>query len=322
MRPQTRGQRAGKGAACEKPFEEERTARERTGERSHSFKNPNPRIEEMINVINELKQARKIANEQLQKNQAEREALKKELEELNTEKTHLEEILSMKQEILNIHQQLDKEQENKIQRQQAMSQDCIKRIRDLNSKIQEEKLRRRKQRMEFEQQLEELIEQHKALWELHRPEMLAQEIKSLASTKEQLLKQENLIQEKLDAIEKLLPGLLHPKTRAKASAVDSVDAFLRSEEAAAAMHQFEEENKKAMQFLEAACQHYHQLQQKYHALKTELEAACPSGNRGTKGSITDTAAEPVVEPPRAWKKEPNIDCSPGKYPTEQASVLS
>ncbi|XP_068964259.1 synaptonemal complex central element protein 1-like isoform X3 [Petaurus breviceps papuanus] len=311
MRPQTRGQRAGKGAACEKPFEEERTARERTGERSHSFskagqsfgvqgsrsENPNPRIEEMINVINELKQ-------------------------VNTEKTHLEEILSMKQEILNIHQQLDKEQENKIQRQQAMSQDCIKRIRDLNSKIQEEKLRRRKQRMEFEQQLEELIEQHKALWELHRPEMLAQEIKSLASTKEQLLKQENLIQEKLDAIEKLLPGLLHPKTRAKASAVDSVDAFLRSEEAAAAMHQFEEENKKAMQFLEAACQHYHQLQQKYHALKTELEAACPSGNRGTKGSITDTAAEPVVEPPRAWKKEPNIDCSPGKYPTEQASVLS
>ncbi|XP_036595903.1 synaptonemal complex central element protein 1-like [Trichosurus vulpecula] len=289
--------------------------------------NHNPRTEEMVSVIIELQQAHKIANEQLQKSQAEREALKKELDKLNTEKTHLEEILSMKQETLNTLQQHYKEQENKIQRQQAMSQDCIQRITDLNSKIQEEKLRRRKQRMEFEQQLEELIEKHKALWELHTPETLAQEINSMASSKEQLLKEENLIQEKLDAIEKQLLGLPHPRARAQALAVNSVGAFLRSEEAAAAMHLFEEENKKAMQFLEAASQHYHQLQQSLDKLKMELEAGGQGDIRGPKGSIAEAAAEgalaePVVEPPKAWEKEPNIDSSTGKHPTGQASASS
>nr|XP_020832159.1 uncharacterized protein LOC110201039 [Phascolarctos cinereus] len=192
---------------------------------------------------------------------------------------------------LNLLQQHFKEEENKFQRQQAMSQDCIQRITDLNSKIQEEKLRRRKQRMEFEQQLEELMEKHKALWELHTPEMLAQEINSTASSKEQLLQEEKLIQEKLDGMEKRLPVLPHPKARAEALAVNSVDTFLCSEEAAAAMHLFEEENKKAMQFLEAASQHYHQLQQQYCRLKMELEAGGQSDIRESKGSITEAAAE-------------------------------
>ncbi|XP_078004024.1 synaptonemal complex central element protein 1-like [Phascolarctos cinereus] len=234
--------------------------------------------------------AYRTANEELQKSQAEREALKKELDEFKF-LTPLEEILSMKQKTLNLLQQHFKEEENKFQRQQAMSQDCIQRITDLNSKIQEEKLRRRKQRMEFEQQLEELMEKHKALWELHTPEMLAQEINSTASSKEQLLQEEKLIQEKLDGMEKRLPVLPHPKARAEALAVNSVDTFLCSEEAAAAMHLFEEENKKAMQFLEAASQHYHQLQQQYCRLKMELEAGGQSDIRESKGSITEAAAE-------------------------------
>ncbi|XP_027696981.1 synaptonemal complex central element protein 1-like isoform X2 [Vombatus ursinus] len=246
----------------------------------------NPRTEEMMNVINELQRAHKTANEELRKSQAEREALKKELDELNTEKTHLEDILSMKQETLKLLQQRCNEEENKIQSLQAMSQDCIRKIADLNSKIQEEKLRRRKQRLDFEEQLEELMGKHK-----DTPETLAQEINSTASSKEQLLLEEKLIQEKLDAMEKQLPGLPHPKAKAEALAVHSVDTFLRSEEAAAAMHLFEEENKKAMQFLEAASQHYHQLQQKYYRLKMELEAGGQRDIRGSKGSNIETAAE-------------------------------
>ncbi|XP_072481918.1 synaptonemal complex central element protein 1-like isoform X2 [Notamacropus eugenii] len=295
--------------------------------------NHNPRTEEMISVINELQQAHKIANEQLRKSQAEMEALKKELDELNMEKADLEEILSMKQDTLDILQQHYKEQENKIQRQQAVWQDSIGRVTHLNSKIQEEKRRRRKQRMEFELQLEELIEKHKALWRLHTPELLAQEINSTASSKEQLLKEEKLILEKLDAIERQVTGQLHSK--AEAMAVDSVAAFLCSEEAAAAMHLFEEENKKAVQFLEVASQHYQLLQHKYHRLKMELEAGGQGGITGPRGSPTAGAsevvsgvvaegalAEPVVEPPTAWEKELNIDHSPGKHPTGQASVLS
>ncbi|XP_043830880.1 synaptonemal complex central element protein 1-like [Dromiciops gliroides] len=254
--------------------------------------NCNPRIEEMTNIINELQKAHKIANEELRESQAEREVLKKELDELNMEKTHLEEILSMKQETLHILQQHYGEEESRVLRQQAMSQDCICRMTDLNSKIQEEKLRRRKQRVEFEQQLEELMEKHKALWELHTPERLSQEINNMAGSKDQLLEEGRLIQENLDAIEKQLAGLPYAKARAASlTGDDSEIAFLCSEEAAAAMHLFEEENKKATQFLEAASEHYQELQQKYHRLKMELEAGGQGDIRGPKRSIIEAAAE-------------------------------
>ncbi|XP_074056580.1 synaptonemal complex central element protein 1-like [Macrotis lagotis] len=293
--------------------------------------NHSPKVEKMINIIKELQQAQKISDEELRKRQAEKETLKKELDELHVEETHLKEILSMKQETLYVLQQHYREQEKKRLRQRAISQDCIRRIEDLNSHIEEEKLRRRKQRMEFGQHLEELMEKHKALWELHTPERLTQEINNMASSKEQLLKEEMLILEKLESIEKQLAGLPHPQARTEALAADSESSFLCSEEATVATYLFEEENKKALQYLEAAFQHYHQLQLKYHRLKMELEAGGqePKGNimeatdEGASGVVTEGAlGEPVEQPPWAWKKEQNIDLSPEKHPTGQASFSS
>ncbi|XP_044539102.1 synaptonemal complex central element protein 1-like [Gracilinanus agilis] len=262
-----------------------------------------------------------MAKEELWKIEAEKEALKKELDELNSEETRLEELLKSKQESLRILQQHNGEKENEILRKQARAQDSIQKITELNSKIQEDKVKRKKLRMEFEQQLEELMEQHKTLWESHTAERLSQEIHNMASTKEQLLKEERLVQEKLEAIEKELARLPQAKqVRAEALDLNSVSAFLCSEEAAAALYLFEEENKSAKQLLEASLRQYNQMWQKYHRLKVELEAVGHSGIGGLKGSVTEAAAEgapgePVVEPPGAWEKEQNRDLSPGEKAT-------
>ncbi|XP_016282305.2 synaptonemal complex central element protein 1 isoform X3 [Monodelphis domestica] len=250
-----------------------------------------PRTDEVIKAIHQLLQAHKIAKEELWEIEAKKEALKKELDELTSEETHLEELLKSKQESLRILQQHNREKESKMLR------------------------------MEFEQQLEELMEQHKTLWELHTPERLSQEINTMASTKEQLLKEERLVREKLEAIEKELARLPQDKqVRAKALDLNSVNAFLCSEEAATALYLFEEENKRAKWLLEASLGQYNELWQKYHRLKMELEAVGQSVIRGPKGSVPEAAAEgapgePVVEPPGAWEKEQNMDLSPGEKAT-------
>ncbi|XP_056665197.1 synaptonemal complex central element protein 1 isoform X2 [Monodelphis domestica] len=240
---------------------------------------------------------------------------------ITSEETHLEELLKSKQESLRILQQHNREKESKMLRKQAMAQDSLQKITELNSKIQEDKVKKKKLRMEFEQQLEELMEQHKTLWELHTPERLSQEINTMASTKEQLLKEERLVREKLEAIEKELARLPQDKqVRAKALDLNSVNAFLCSEEAATALYLFEEENKRAKWLLEASLGQYNELWQKYHRLKMELEAVGQSVIRGPKGSVPEAAAEgapgePVVEPPGAWEKEQNMDLSPGEKAT-------
>uniref|UniRef100_A0A5F8H3H5 Uncharacterized protein n=1 Tax=Monodelphis domestica TaxID=13616 RepID=A0A5F8H3H5_MONDO len=126
-----------------------------------------PRTDEVIKAIHQLLQAHKIAKEELWEIEAKKEALKKELDELTSEETHLEELLKSKQESLRILQQHNREKESKMLRKQAMAQDSLQKITELNSKIQEDKVKKKKLRMEFEQQLEELMEQHKTLWELH-----------------------------------------------------------------------------------------------------------------------------------------------------------
>ncbi|XP_017724150.1 PREDICTED: synaptonemal complex central element protein 1-like isoform X2 [Rhinopithecus bieti] len=75
-----------------------------------------PQIENLINRINELQQAKKKSSEELRETHTLWETLHRELDSLNGEKVHLEEVLSKKQEALRILQMHCQEKESEAQR--------------------------------------------------------------------------------------------------------------------------------------------------------------------------------------------------------------
>ncbi|XP_049646420.1 synaptonemal complex central element protein 1 [Suncus etruscus] len=233
-----------------------------------------PRVEVLINQINEVHQAKKKTNEELGEARTVWETLQKELDSLSGEKLRLKEILNKKQESLRILRLHCKEKEGEAQRKHIKLQGCKERISALNSKIEEEKNKQRQLRLEFEEQLEDLMSKHKDLWEFHRSERLMQEISTLDNSKEQLLEEEKLVEAKLEDVKHQLCS----QFGTEGSSTMSEGIFLRSQEAAAVVHLLEEENQKAQELRQAAVQRHeqlhqkcHQLQLKRHRLKEELE---------------------------------------------------
>uniref|UniRef100_A0A673T0M5 Synaptonemal complex central element protein 1 n=1 Tax=Suricata suricatta TaxID=37032 RepID=A0A673T0M5_SURSU len=226
-----------------------------------------PRVEVLINRINEVQQAKKKASEELGEARTVWEALQKEMDSLSGEEVCLKEILNKKQETLRILRLHCREKESEAQRKQTILQECKMRISALNSQIEEEKNKQRQLRLDFEEQLEDLMGQHKDLWEFHRPEKMAQEIDALDSSKEQLLKEEKLMEAKLEDVKHRLCS----QFGADGCSTITEGLFLRSQEAAAAVHLFEEENRKAQELLETAAQHHEQLQQKCQQLQQKRQ---------------------------------------------------
>nr|XP_054515423.1 synaptonemal complex central element protein 1 isoform X3 [Pan troglodytes] len=233
-----------------------------------------PRVEVLINRINEVQQAKKKANKDLGEAWTICEALQKELDSLHGEKVHLKEILSKKQETLRILRLHCQEKESEAHRKHTMLQECKERISALNLQIEEEKNKQRQLRLAFEEQLEDLMGQHKDLWDFHRPERLAREICALDSSKEQLLKEEKLVKATLEDMKHQLCSLCG----AEGPSTLDEGLFLRSQEAAATVQLFQEEHRKAEELLAAAAQRHQQLQQKCQQqqqkrqrLKEELE---------------------------------------------------
>lgn len=112
----------------------------------------------------------------------------------------MKEILSKKQETLRILRLHCQEKESEAQRKHTMLQEYKERIFVLNPQIEEEKNKQRQLRLNFKEQLEDLMDQHKDLWESHRPERLAREICALDSSKEQFLKEEKLVEVRLQEV--------------------------------------------------------------------------------------------------------------------------
>ncbi|XP_040110108.1 synaptonemal complex central element protein 1 isoform X4 [Oryx dammah] len=187
-----------------------------------------PRVEVLINRINEVQQAKKKASEELGNARTVWETLQKELDSLSGEKVRLKEILSKKQETLRVLRLHCQDKENEAQRKQTMLQECKARISALNSQIEQEKNKQRQLRLDFEEQLEDLMSQYKDLWEFHKPEHLALEIGTLDSSKEQLLKEEKLVEAKLEDVK----HRLRSQFGAKGHTINE-GLFLRSPEAAA-----------------------------------------------------------------------------------------
>ncbi|XP_053464700.1 synaptonemal complex central element protein 1-like isoform X3 [Nycticebus coucang] len=132
-----------------------------------------PQIEDLINRINELQQEKKKSGEELGETRALWEALRRELDSLNEEKVHLEEVLSKKKEALKILQLQEKKSEA--------------------------------QRLDVEEALEDVMGQHKDLWEFHMlQQRLAREIRALERSKEQLQAERKLVSTKLQVVERKL----------------------------------------------------------------------------------------------------------------------
>uniref|UniRef100_A0A8C0T5F5 Synaptonemal complex central element protein 1 n=1 Tax=Canis lupus familiaris TaxID=9615 RepID=A0A8C0T5F5_CANLF len=218
-----------------------------------------PRVEVLINRINEVQQAKKKASEELGEARTVWEALQKEMDSLSGEKVRLKEILNKKQETVRAALPLP--------RKHTMLQECKERISALNSQIEEEKNKQRQLRLDFEEQLEDLMGQHKDLWKFHGPEQMAREIDTLDSSKEHLLKEEKLVEAKLEDVKHRLCS----QFGADGCSTIAEGLFLRSQEAAAAVHLFEEENRKAQGLLDAATHHHEQLQQKCQQLQQKRQ---------------------------------------------------
>ncbi|XP_039082980.1 synaptonemal complex central element protein 1-like [Hyaena hyaena] len=162
-----------------------------------------PQTEDLINRINELQQAKKKSSEEVGEAQALWDSLHRELDSLNGEKAHLEEVLSKKQEALGILQLHCQRKESGAQRKN-MLQECTEQISVHNSQVPES-CRQRKLGFQVEEQLENLMSQHKDLWELHMlKQRLAWEIHTLQSSKEQLLTEEKQARAKLREVEQRL----------------------------------------------------------------------------------------------------------------------
>ncbi|XP_053329098.1 synaptonemal complex central element protein 1-like [Spea bombifrons] len=194
-----------------------------------------PSMEDVLGKITQLDHAKDLMSKDLKDHRMSRDAAQKELDELNAEKSRLEELLGKKRETLCVLRlQCDKKGSEKLRRQQ-ISDGRNHRIQDLTSNIQGEKDKQRKQRMEFERQLEELSEKHKALWELHNEKRLALEISGMEDRKVQLRNEEREEHRKLTE-------MLHAiGTEGPARTADS--SFRLSAEAAVKL--FEEENMRA-----------------------------------------------------------------------------
>ncbi|XP_061477722.1 synaptonemal complex central element protein 1 [Rhineura floridana] len=220
-----------------------------------------PKVEDLVKRINKLQQAKKILSEELSEANEHSKTLQRELEKLNAEKSSLEEIWNEKKATRQIMQLHCEETEKEMQRQQKLNLECKQRTEELTAKIQEERLKQRGQRLEFEQLLDELMEKHKSLWELYANE---KPVADMRERKESLLSEEKMIQEKLANTQDELDFLSQ-------SAFGEERKFLKSQEAVTALQLFQEENKKANEYLEVASKCNSDLQQRCGRLKTELE---------------------------------------------------
>ncbi|KAG8129742.1 hypothetical protein E2320_016406, partial [Naja naja] len=223
--------------------------------------NLEPKIEDLVKRINKLQQAKKILNEEISETNKHSKTLQIELEKLNAEKSSLEEIWNEKKEIKKVMQMHSKETQAEMQREQKLNLDCKQQIEEITAKIQMEKLKQREQRFSFEQLLDELMEKHKNLWELYAREKPMADMKL---SKEQLLLEEKLIQEKLAHVQDELDLLSQVAFSEKRK-------FLKSQAAASTVELFQEENKKAKDYLEAASKYNSDLQEKCSKLRIELE---------------------------------------------------
>ncbi|XP_042361990.1 synaptonemal complex central element protein 1 isoform X2 [Plectropomus leopardus] len=151
-----------------------------------------PKVEQLMGKLRRLQQGKRALAEENKDIESVRDTLQKELTNLQTEAYQLEGNHKEKEELCRKLQfQLEESQKDSYRwlQQNKKSEKLLEQYR---CEIQEFKLKQRKQRMKFENQLHQLIVQHKNLYSVFTPERLPGEIESAEKTKSQLLSNEQM----------------------------------------------------------------------------------------------------------------------------------
>ncbi|XP_029299833.1 kinesin-like protein KIN-14E [Cottoperca gobio] len=154
--------------------------------------------------LRRLQQGKRALEEEIKEVKSVSDFLQKELATLQTEAYQLEGIHKEKEELCRKLQFQCEECEQDSVRHLNQNKKSEELLEQYRCEIQEFKLKHRKQRMKFENQLHQLIEQHKNLHSVFSPERLPDEIKSTENTKSQMLSAEQI---KLAQLHRLLEEL-------------------------------------------------------------------------------------------------------------------
>ncbi|XP_041665230.1 uncharacterized protein si:ch211-199g17.9 isoform X2 [Cheilinus undulatus] len=156
----------------------------------------------LISIVD--KQGKRVVEDEVTELKSVMESLQKELETLQAEAYQLEGIHKEKEELCTKLQfQCDKsEQDSARQLEQNKKSDEL--LEEHRCEIQEIKLKQRKQRMKFVNQLLILTDQHKNLFSVFSPVRLPAEIESSENSRSQLLLAEQMKLAQLHSLEEEL----------------------------------------------------------------------------------------------------------------------
>ncbi|KAM6903405.1 synaptonemal complex central element protein 1 [Lycodopsis pacificus] len=168
-----------------------------------------PKVEQLMGKLRRLQQGKRDLEEEIKEIISVSDLLQEELTTLRTEAYKLEGIHKEKEELCRKLQFQCEESEQDAVRYLKQNKKREELLEQYRWEIQEYKLKQRKQRMKFENQLHQLIEKHKSLHSVFTPERLSDEIASAENTKRQLLSAEQIklsqlhrLNEELDEMEK------------------------------------------------------------------------------------------------------------------------
>ncbi|KAM8766185.1 synaptonemal complex central element protein 1 [Acanthopagrus schlegelii] len=150
------------------------------------------KVDQMLGKLRRLQQGKRVLEEEIKDIKSVSDSLQKELATLQNEAYQLEGIHKEKEELCrNLQFQCEESEQDsaRLLKQNKKSDELLEQYR---CEIQEFKLKHRKQRMKFENQLHQLIEQHRNLHSVFTPEMLPDEILSAENIKSQLLSAEQM----------------------------------------------------------------------------------------------------------------------------------
>ncbi|XP_078061922.1 synaptonemal complex central element protein 1 isoform X2 [Mustelus asterias] len=208
-----------------------------------------PNLGEIVKKIKVLIEEKRVKDEELKELQEHQGAMEKQLDELNQEIFHLQGSCNTKEAHLKRLCFQYEQCQAQTERQLKASRESEQRIEELTTQIEGEKMKRRKERQEFEQQLEELIGKHKWMAEFYTPARLQLEMRNIENTKQQLLTEERVMMEKMSTLNKELDSVRQQ------GAASSEAIFLHSKEAKITHQLFVEENKTVKELIRVAAEY-------------------------------------------------------------------
>ncbi|KAG7500569.1 synaptonemal complex central element protein 1 isoform X1 [Solea senegalensis] len=177
-----------------------------------------PNVDQLLTKLRRFQRDKRILEEELEEVKSFSDSLRRELANLQTEAYQLEGIHMEREELCRKLQFQFEDLEQDSARQLNQSKKSEEMMEQYRCEIQEFKLKHRKQRMKFEQQLHQLIEQHKNLHSIFTLERLPIEIETAENRKLQLVSAEELKMAKLYELNEELEDVRKQKQSGTAAA--------------------------------------------------------------------------------------------------------